>query len=89
MSTRSSEPTQDPHLWPASRRLEIVQDLAQGADTMAGLAHRYGLPVGTILKWQEQCPRPGDNFSARPGGTEDNLLMQGAQPLQARMTGLS
>jgi transposase-like protein len=76
----ASEQTQDPHLWPASRRGKVVRDLIQGSDTVAGIAHRYGLPVPTILQWRDQGPRLDE-------GGRDTLLMRGAQPLQSRMDG--
>ena len=70
-----SEQTQDPHPWPAARRVKVVQDLVQGSDTVAGVAHRYGLPVRTILQWLPQGPRP------------DGLADQDVEPRRSRMAG--
>jgi hypothetical protein len=55
----------------------VIQDLAAGRDTMAGIAHRYGLPVQTLMTWQAQCP-PAD-------GRE--TLLQGIKPMQSRIAG--
>ena len=78
--TVRSEKTRDPHLRPASPRQAVVRDLAQGADTPAGIARRYGLPVRTILEWQAQGPQESGH---------DGLLMEGVRPLQSRMAGVS
>jgi len=69
-----SEQTQDPRTWSATRRRRVVQDLAQGRDTLAGLAHRHGLPVPTLLQWWDGAGRAG-------------LLMPGIRPLQSRASG--
>jgi len=73
-----SEPSQDPQLWPASRRQALVQELARGRDTLAGLAHRHGLAVPTLLQWWD---------GAGSGG--ETLLMPGVGPLQSRASGPS
>jgi transposase-like protein len=73
-----SEQSQDPHLWPASQRRALVQELARGRDTLAGLAHRHGLPVPTLLQWWAE-PRDG----------RETLLMPGVGPLQSRAAGPS
>ncbi|MDR3669959.1 MAG: hypothetical protein P4L36_03890 [Holophaga sp.] len=74
----AAEQTQDPYHWPAARRMALVQDLAAGRDTLAGVAHRLELPVRTILAWQSQC-------DARIAG--DTLLAQGTAPIQSRFAG--
>ena len=73
-----SEPSQDPQLWPASRRQALVQELARGRDTLAGLAHRHGLPVATLLQWWNEA-----------GGGRETLLMPGVGPMQSRASGPS
>ena len=73
-----SEQSQDPYPWPASRRLALVQELARGQDTLAGLAHRHGLPVSTLLQWWHEA-----------GDGRETLLMPGVGPLQSRASGPS
>jgi transposase-like protein len=76
-------PSPDPNLWPASSRLEIVKELAQGRDTLAGLARRHQLPVRVILEWRNQFQRETGS-QAQMGG---NLLMDGISPAQSRFAG--
>jgi transposase-like protein len=69
-----SEQTQDPRLWPAEQRPALVQELAQGRDTVAGLAQRHGLPVSALLQGWD-------------GAGRDSLLMPGIRPQQSRAAG--
>jgi hypothetical protein len=58
--------------------MAVIQDLAAGRDTLAGMARRLDLPVRTILAWQRQC----DGHTP-----ETALLPQGIAPLQSRFAG--
>jgi hypothetical protein len=71
----ASPQTQDPFPWPEPRPM-------QGVDTVAGLAHRFGLPVATILQWRERTLPAG-----LPGPAGAELRMDGIQPWQSRLTG--
>jgi len=73
----------DPSLWPASTRLEIAKELAQGRETLAGLARRHQLPVRVILEWRNQSQR---ETGCRAQALR-NLLMDGISPAQSRFAG--
>ena len=70
-------------LWPASRRLEIVKDLSQGRETLAGLAWRHQLPARVILEWRNQFQWETGFRAQAPR----NLLMDGISPAQSRFAG--
>ncbi len=82
---RTPAESRDPNLWPAERRLRLVQDLVQGRDTVASLARRHGLPVQTLLDWRDQHlrQRGGQGRSAR----RDGLQAPGVDSAQSRLTG--
>ena len=89
MSIRSEQPKEPPQPWTASRQRAVVLDLLQGKDTVAGIAHRHGLPVKTLLTWREQGQREGGTPALQGGARRESLLMQGIQPLQSRISGLA
>ena len=67
-----SENTRECQPWPESRRTQVVHELIQGADTLAGLARRHGLPPGTLLEWLRQGPGDGE-FRPRALALRDRL----------------
>ena len=60
----------------AARQRAALQELRLGRDTLAGLAHRHGLPVAAILAEWRLGPLPGDPF--RIGAAE--LPMRDLEP---------
>ena len=67
---------------------EVVQEIRQRRDTVAGIAHRYGLQVSTVLDYWEQCLDQG--IQAGPVGYSKfaNLLEPGITPTQSRLSGV-
>jgi hypothetical protein len=84
MSRTPSQST-DPNLWPATRRHDLVQELVEGRDTLAGLALRHGLPVQTLLELRSQGLR--ERGVPRQSTRWDSLLMRGVGTAQSRLTG--
>jgi hypothetical protein len=58
--------------------MAVIQDLAAGRDTLAGIAHRLELPVPAIITWQSQ-------YAGR--SPKETLLPQGLEPAQSRFAG--
>jgi transposase-like protein len=62
----------------------VVEELAQGVDTLAGLARQYDLPVQAILEWRNQLQRVNGRSGAANG---TDLLMGGLGAGQSRLSG--
>ena len=60
----------------------LARELAEGRDTIAGLAHHHGLPVETVLECWERCLNRG-----RQAGPECPLV-EGPQPALSRFAGM-
>ena len=68
-----ANPSPDPQLWPESRRIQVARELGQGADTLAGLARRHGLPPGTLKAWLRQGPEGDGDVPSRALALSDRL----------------
>ena len=82
MHEPSSQPQTPARSWRASLPEVVVQELRHGRDTVAGIAHRYGLPVQTILQCMEQAIQWSPNNRSGAVGEE------GITPSQSRFAGM-
>jgi hypothetical protein len=66
----------------------VIQELRLGRDTIAGIAHRHGLPLNTILNCWEQYLDQGIQAGPFGSANPEGLLEPGITPEQSRFSGL-